>query len=298
MKKIALLIDSTFIISETYLKQNNIFVIPLSVNFSNVTFIENKSEESLLDDVFKKIKEDKKIPKTSQPSTEEYLQMYQKIKDAGYDEVIGLYISSNLSGTYQGAINAQKIFEEENPEFKIRNFDSLNVVLSIFALKDIVNHLNENEEITDEYILNKLKFYEENAMILLSVDTLQYLALGGRISPSIAALGNLFDIKPLLKIESGKILEHSKVRSSKKAFKKMLEVFEEDVRNNKNKTFYIGVAHLMDKKMAEKLESQMKKILKSNKVKYEEGFYGELGSVIAVHVGPKTVGIGWSIKDV
>ncbi len=298
MKRIALLIDSTFIVSDKYLKQNNIFVIPLSVNFSDITFIENKSEKSLLDDIIKKIKKDKTIPKTSQPSTEEYIQTYKKIKDAGYDEVIGLYISSNLSGTYQGAINAQKIFEEENPEFTIRNFDSLNVVLSIFALKDIVDYINENEEITDEYILKKLKFYEENAMVLLSVDTLQYLALGGRISPSIAALGNLFDIKPLLKIESGKILEYSKVRSSKKAFKKMLEAFEEDVKNNSDKTFYIGVAHLVDEKMAEKLKSQMKKILKINKVNYEEGFFGELGSVIAVHVGPKTVGIGWSIKDV
>lgn len=297
MKKTAILIDSTFLMEREYIKENNIYTIPLNVNFHNATFKDGVDKENLLEEIFTKINKDKEIPKTSQPAVQDFLNIYENIKADGYERIISFYMTSKLSGTYQGAVNAANIYMEENKGIEIESYDSLNVSISTIAVKDIINYYNITGHISKETIEEKLEYYKENTKVLLVVDSLEYLALGGRISSSVAAIGNLFGIKPLLEIKDGEILEYSKVRSEKKAYKKILEVFEEEVLKNKDKIFMIGSCHVLEYKKSKKMLNNMKKILENHQVKYEESFLDSLGAVIATHLGPKSIGIGWSIKN-
>ncbi|MFV0288070.1 MAG: DegV family protein [Mycoplasmatales bacterium] len=297
MNKTAILIDSTFIIEEEYVKANNIYIAPLTINFENTTFKEIGDLEAITTEVFTKIDKEKVIPKTSQPSVQEFLDLYNQIIKDGYTNILAFHLTSKLSGTYQGSVNAANTIKEQNSEIVINVFDTLNVAVSSIVLKEIINELNIIGEISNERINKYLTYYSKSCKILLSVDNLEYLALGGRIKPAVAAIGNLFGIKPLLQIKEGEILEFAKVRSQKKAFKRMIEEFENDVLKNQTETYLIGATHVLDEKSAKKLLTLMIKILEKNDIKYEKAIFAPLSPVIGNHTGPNSIGIAWIKKS-
>ncbi len=294
--KTAILIDSTFASNKKELSNKNLYVIPLTINFENTTYTDKGDKDKLVNEIFQKIKEEKTLPSTSQPATGEFVDIYNQIIKDGYKKIVAFHISSKLSGTTQGSLTAAEMVMEENEGVQIDVFDSLNVVISSIAVKEISKELKYIDDLSNEKIQSILEYYSKNTKTLLSVDTLEYLAMGGRISSSVAAIGNLFGIKPLLEIKEGEILEFAKARSQKKAYQKMIETFEEDILSDKNAIYQISVLDALNQKSAKKLYSMMVKILEKNDIEYEEGYFSTLSPVIANHTGPGSVGISWSKK--
>ncbi len=294
--KTAILIDSTFAKSDKQINDNSLYIIPLTINFENTTYTDKGDIDKLIEEIFNKIKEEKTLPTTSQPATGEFVDVYNSIVKDGYNRIIAFHISSKLSGTVQGSLTAAKMVMEENENIQIDVFDSLNVCISSIAIKEIAKELKYVNDLSNKKIQEILEYYSKNTKTLLSVDTLEYLAIGGRISSSVAAIGNLFGIKPLLEVKEGEILEFSKARSQKKAYQKMLETFEEDILSDKKAIYQISVLDALNKKSAKKLYLMMIKILEKNKIEYEEGYLSTLSPVIANHTGPGSVGISWSKK--
>ncbi len=114
MNKTAILLDSTFYMSKEDIEKYGFYIVPLTVNFENISYSEDATDSTQIIEVFKKIDESKKLPQTSQPSTNEALNMFEKIKNDGFDRVISLHISSALSGTAQGMRIAAGQYMEEN----------------------------------------------------------------------------------------------------------------------------------------------------------------------------------------
>lgn len=287
MKKTAILIDSTVTCPPEFLKKNDVHIVPLTINFDNATFKEQGDLNLLMKEVIEKIEREKVMPKTSQPSAQDFLEEYQKIIDKGYLRIYAFHISGKLSGTVQGSKVAAQMIQEENPEIEIEVFDTINAAqVSGIAVVEIAKYLNLGKDLTKDQIQEVLEYYSHESNTLLSVANLDYLALGGRIKPAIAAIGNLFGIKPLLQIKDGEILEFAKVRSNKKAYKKMLELFEKEINENDDDYFY-GATHVMEEKTARKIMQSMEKLI---------GDRGEtfpllpLSPVIGNHTGPGAIG--------
>lgn len=284
--KTAILTDTTFSMCNDYLEKNNIFRIPLYVNFENVTFKENDYDDTIIKSIITRIDEHKVLPKTSQPSTNDFITKFEEVKELGYDRILVFTLSSKLSGTFQGATLAANMFNEKNPDL-VEVFDSKNVAMAAgFVIREIVRYMNEvDSEIDTKIIHDIVDFYSEHAKTFFSVESLDYLSYGGRISPTVAALGNLFGIKPLLICDQGEIIEHSKVRNSKRVLKTINNAFE-TVAYEKG---YLSVAHCENEKDAKYLQKHLSNAAGEIQVLP----ITNLGPVISIHTGPGTIAAVW-----
>ncbi len=294
MNKTAIVIDSSNYCSKEFIKKHNITVVPLSVNFDNVSYSEGVEDIETVVEIFNRIDEVSKLPTTSQPSAIEFISKFEELRDAGYKNIITLTITSNLSGTYQGAVTAANMFLEENPGMDIRVFDSKNVGPgSALSVQEIAMRVERDGDISTEKINDIIDFHAENVRIFVLVDTLDYLSYGGRISPSIAALGNLFGIKPVLRIDAGVFDEHAKTRSKKKAYQEILKQFDLYTQDE-DEEYVLLSAHANNEKEAKKI---LKIIADSKKdVNAEVIDPVILGPVVSIHVGPLALGVGFSKK--
>ncbi len=289
--KTAIICDSSCYMSNEYLDKYNIKTVPLTVNFENVTYKEVMNDEKTTNEIFKKIELNKIIPTTSQPSVTEFLKKFEEALKDGYERILVFTITCNLSGTIQGATNAANMFMEEN-NIKIEVFDTNSVGpgASIVIL-EVAKRLEKNKDTSKNKILEIIDFYQENVQIFLVVGKLDFLAYGGRISSSIAALGNLFEIKPLLCIDAGVFNEHGKYRSKKKAFLEIKKQYELYINKNKDAEYILLSAFTSSNKEVKKVAKMIEKSL-DKPIKTIPSI--PLGPVVAMHVGPDTVGIGFT----
>lgn len=284
--KTAIVTDSTFYMENAYLEKHHIFRVPLFVNFESVSFKESDYDKTIMDNIVDLVEEKKVLPKTSQPSTNDFITMYEDIKEQGYDRILVFTLSEHLSGTFQGATLAAKMFNEKNSDL-VEVYDIKNVAMAGgFAIREIIRYINEVDNEIDIKVINDIiDFYAQHSKTYFIVDSLDYLSYGGRISPALAAAGNLFGIRPLLICEEGKIVEHSKIRSNKKALKTINNEYEKVSYDHG----YLCVAHCLNEKDAK----IMQKYLEKSAGEMDVLPTAELGPVISVHTGPGTVAAVW-----
>lgn len=287
MKKTAFLVDSTIVLSEDLRKREDIFVVPLSISFEAVSFKEIGDMMELTHEVTARIDKEKKIPKTSQPSVQDFIDVYEKIISGGYERIIGLHISSVLSGTIQGSQNAANIVKEEHPEIEIELYDTLlTSTPALFSLTDIIEEFDAGNELTSREIEEIVEHYRDSIEVLFLVDNLDYLSYGGRIKPAVAAIGNLFGVKPILQLKDGAIIEYDRVRSQKKAFELMIDKFRD--KREGDETMRFAVVHMLAEKNAWKLLNVLNKISGEKRSEFD---IIPLSPVIGNHTGPGTVGM-------
>ncbi len=290
--KTAILLDSSFYMEESFIKEHGFYFVPLYVNFEDTSYKEKPLKKEQIKEVFERVKNEKSLPKTSQPSAQDFMDKFDEIKKDGYDRIIVLTISGKLSGTVQGATVAANMYLEEIGGIEIDVFDSINVAQpGAIAAIEIAKHVEENPEISNEEIQDILEFYSKNARIYLMVDTLDFLAYGGRISNTIAAIGNIFGIKPVLQVKEGEILEFAKARSLKKAYNTILEELLNSTTEEDD--IFLLATHTEAEKEARKLL----KVAVGKRPNSEQLFdVLSLGAVVGIHVGPGALAIGWSPK--
>ena len=207
-----------------YFSKNNIELIPLKV------ILDGQEYDDLLDidaeTVFTAMKNGK-VAKTSQGSAEKFREVFTKLAE---QKQPGLYIafSSELSGTYQTAYMIREQVLEEYPDFDLTIIDSKAASLG-YGL--IVHHAVQllKSGAAKEKIIEEVKFYSQHMEHLFTVDDLEYLRRGGRVSKAGAFVGSLLNIKPLLNVENGKLIPIEKIRGRKKVLNRMLDLMEERV---------------------------------------------------------------------
>lgn len=221
-------------------------------------------------------------PKTSQVSPQEFekrFRMYAEQKQP----VLYISFSSELSGTYQAGSITGKQIQEEFPDWQFRALDSkcasLGCGLVVLRAAELARQGAGLEEIVES-----ASFHAAHMEHIFTVDDLEYLYRGGRVSKTQAFVGTLLKVKPLLHMEDGKLVPLEKVRGSKKVLKRMLELMEERGKNLQDQT--IGISHGDDAESASRLADMIKERFGSKNIHIEM-----VGSSIGAHAGPGTIAL-------
>ncbi|SCG83131.1 UPF0230 protein [Proteiniborus sp. DW1] len=271
MRRIQIVTDSTayFIKEEAISKKINI--VPLSVNFSGSINKEGFSGE--FKDFFDKLKNSNGFPTTSQPSVGDFVEAYKRAFKAG-DEIIAIVISAELSGTYNSARLAADMVAKD----KITIIDSKTSAGNLKLLVETAVQLSE-QGLSRNEIENQIIKQRERMSINLTVDTLEYLKRGGRLSNTTAFIGTLLNIKPVIGLVDGKLVPVGKERGKKKAMEAIISKVPEIVKR-------ISIAHVQNISEAEQYKSELEKRFPNAIITIDE-----LGPVIGSHLGPKAIGL-------
>lgn len=280
MNKIAVLVDSGCDLPLEVAQKSGVYVLPLKIIYSDRECRDN------IDITPKEVYEnlDKEIPKTSLPSGEEIEEIFDEIKADGYDKVIAVTISSELSGTH----NMIKIIANDTENLDILMIDSKNIAIgagfSAILAKDLIDS-GENFENVHKIVCDNIL----NSKVFFSVSTLEYLRKGGRIGLVASILGSKLNLKPIITCnDDGVYYSIAKVRGRQKCLEKMIELAIQFAGDNKcNICICNGGADDEIKQFTADVKSKFE-----NKVKIYEN---DISPTLGVHTGPSLLGIGVQI---
>jgi len=274
---IKIVTDSTAGLPEAMVREHDIRIVPLYVHFGEQAFKEGIDISN--EQFYERLRGAATLPTTSQPSVGEFHEVFRELTDAGH-EVVALTISSKLSGTWSSAMGAQEML----PGAPISVIDSLCTSLALrllveAALQDIAGGATRQQVVAhSERLIGEL-------YILFVVDTLEYLAKGGRIGNAKAFLGTLIKIKPLLILENGLIEPLEQIRSKAKAVARMLELTEQRLAGQGAQA-HVAIAHAvaLDEALAFRKEVVAR-------LGCAEPSISEVSAVIGAHTGPGVVAV-------
>lgn len=277
---IKVLTDSTSYIPEELLTKYDIKIISLNIAIGG----KNIKEVDLDNNDFYRIMEEcKEFPKSSQPALGEVEQIFDEILSNG-DDIVGIFISSDMSGTYSSANIVKEIMMDKYPNGKIELIDSrsncMQMGLAVIEAAKIAKEGKSLEEVIKvcNNVISKSRF-------LFTPDTLDYLKMGGRIGSASALLGNILKIRPILTVNHGKTDVLEKVRTKKKAVDKILSLFLADI---EEKGIGKVIVHHID------CENEGKDLAAKIKEKIDTDVeIISIGPVIGAHVGPGAVGLAY-----
>ena len=271
---IKIICDSMVDVPKEIIEKYGVEVVPLTVIFDGVEYIDGVDIKNK--EFYKMLRDSESIPKTSQVSYVQFKEVFEKYKD---EEVLYIGGSSTASGTYQSAVLAKNDGYENVHVFDTQNL-SLGSALFVINACEMIEKGYSIEDIIDN--LNLLKGTEE---VLVSVDTLEYLKIGGRISSTKAMLGSLLNVKPILCVENGLVAQKSQVRGKKHVYSALIEGIADKYNNDlENKTVILGFGD-----NEEDLETLKNRLLEEYKIK---NLYSvNIGCGICSHSGPGVLGI-------
>jgi DegV family protein with EDD domain len=275
---IKIVTDSTSYISEELKKKYDISIVSLSVIFGNEELKEINIENKTF---YKKLDESMSIPTSSQPSLDEMYNVLEK-QIVDNNQVVGVFLSSDMSGTYSNACLAKSMILEKYPNALIEIIDSRSNCMQLgFAVLTAAKAAQKEKSIDEVVALVNDNI--KRSRFLFIPDTLEYLKKGGRIGGASALLGTIFQIKPILTVIDGKTELFQKVRTKKRAIQTMVDKFIEDIA--KNGLGEVIIHHIND---VEGALSFAKTIEECTGAKIE---IAPIGPVIGTHVGPGALGI-------
>lgn len=281
---IKIITDSTSYIPKELIDEYEIEIVSLSVIFGNESFNEMEISNT---EFYDKLKKEDKIPTSSQPAIDDICKLFESNIVKGND-IVGIFLSSDMSGTYSTASLAKSMVLEKYPEAKIEILDSRSNCMQLgFAVLTAAKVSKEGQPF--ENVVFEAKKNIKSSKFIFIPDTLEYLKKGGRIGSASALIGSILQIKPILTVIDGKTAVLSKVRTSKKALAKIIDVFLEDI----DKLGFGGaIVHHIN------CEEEAKKV--ANLIKETTGKIIEvtpIGPVIGTHVGPGAIGIAYYTKE-
>lgn len=274
---IKIVTDSTAYLPADYVQAHDIRVVPLYVHFGEEAFKEGVEISD--EEFFARLKRSPALPTTSQPSAGDFKQVFQEWAEAGH-EIVTLTISSKLSGTWNSAMAAKEML----PAAGISVIDSLStsggLQLMVYAAVEAAESGASRQEVAKlvQEIVPKINLF-------FVVDTLEYLAKGGRIGNAKAFLGTLLKVKPILALQEGVIEPLEQVRSKRKAQARLLELVEEAV-GDRGPEAKVAVVNALVPEEAVALGRELQRRLGC-----PEPIQSNLGPVIGTHTGPGLVGV-------
>jgi DegV family protein with EDD domain len=275
MAQIALVTDSTGYIPQEKIEKHGIEVVPLYVNFPDEVLEDGSIDNALF---FKKMRGSSKLPFTSQPSPGDFIKVYEKLIKEG-KEIISIHISAGISGTVESANSAARMVDPARISVVDSQFTSAGMAMMVLYAARAIEEGKTREEVVAS--LEKLK---SKTHILFVPDTLEYLRKGGRIGGAQALLGTLLNIKPVLYFNGGKVDVFDKVRTMKKALRRIVDELPSNAEGLQVAILIAETSpvhlQMMEEFLAERFPSMKVE-------KYE------LSPVIGTHTGPGVLGLAY-----
>ena len=278
--KLAVITDSSAFLQAETLRKEDLFVLDIPVNINGQEYVEGVNLTA--QEFYEKMASASELPKTSQPSIAKLDEILSSLKDKGYTHALGLFLSSGISGFHQ---NIQYMKDEYEgltiafPDTRITSAPLGYMVESVFKWAE------QGEEFTT--ILDQLENQIQKTSAFIMVDDLDHLVKGGRLSNGAAILGNLLSIKPILYFNDQGVIEvYEKVRTEKKATKRLVEIVKEATANG---NYQITVIH----GNAPQKAADLRQLLIDGGVATDVSI-ATFGSVIGTHLGEGSIALGYT----
>lgn len=257
-------------------KEYDIHVIPINIHIGDKTYLQGVDLSN--DDFYDTVEKNKIIPKTSQPSPTQFEDFYSRVAQTG-DTILSIHVTSKLSGTFASAEMAARELEGQ---FRVLPFDSAaGSVAQAYMCKEA--RLMDRAGSTIDEILRRLKFIRDNVNIILTLDTLEYARMSGRVKTLQAALASILNVKPIVVLTDGILDMADKVRTRHRALDTVVEKVYAKVGNRQVNA---AVVHARDPESGKKLMERVSKALN-----YKELVMTELSIAVSANLGPGTVGV-------
>jgi DegV family protein with EDD domain len=240
--------DSTSGLSKEFADRFHIPVIPQVINFGNKSYYEGIEIDNPT--FMKMLKVSKELPKTAAPPPELFNQEFHKIIPNG-KPILCIHPSSEVSGTVRSAIMAAQEF----PDVDIRVIDTRTIGSPLATLVQLAAEWSSAGKDID-YIENNIKQMIPQIRVYFLVDTLEYLAKGGRIGGATALLGSVLKIKPILVLRDGRVESFEKERTQKHAINRLIELVKSQAARNEGA--YISVMHAAIPELAQEFADRLK----------------------------------------
>lgn len=301
----AIVLDSTADFPDAAQRFPSWRVVPLYVNFGADSYRDGVDMTAA--SFYERLRTSAELPTTSQPTPSDFLNAYAEL--AGYERILSLQISARVSGTFQSAEAAagelaslegrrdgaattpRESAPQAEPRGRVRVFDTETASSSITMLALAIQRRLDRGT-TDEEVDALVARYRRDRGLLFTVDTLEFLARGGRIGRARAFAGEMLHVKPILSIVEGEVVPVKRVRGNRKAVQEFVDALETGTRDEPG--LRVGIAHAAAPERAVEIE----KLVRDRRPGAEIETVAELGAVIGAHAGPGTVGLFWFADDV
>ena len=277
--KLAVITDSSAYLSKEILNREDLFVLDIPVNIDGQEYIEGVNLTA--EEFYQKMAQASELPKTSQPSIAKLDEILTSLKEKGYTHVLGLFLSSGISGFYQ------------NIQYMVDDYEGLTIafpdtLITSAPLGIMVESVFRWRDQGDDFVIiqDKLAIQISHTSAFIMVDDLDHLVKGGRLSNGAALLGNLLSIKPILYFNKHGVIEvYEKVRTEKKATKRLIEIIKETTASGQ---YRVIVIHGNSPEKAEELRQHL----------LDSGVGTDIslatfGSVIGTHLGAGSIALGY-----
>ncbi|NLI93996.1 MAG: DegV family protein [Peptococcaceae bacterium] len=273
-----IVVDSSSDIPKDLSSKLDIVTVPMPVYIEGNTYLEGV--DIFPDRFYGEFPNYKDLPKTSQPNPSALKETYERILAEGFD-VLAIHLSSGLSSTYQSAMMIREMCS--SPQ-RIHILDSLGASFG-FGLQAVLGSEVIKTEKDIDLAVKKVTEIRDRMGYIFTLDTLEYLVKGGRVSKTAGFVGGLLDVKPILHITpEGKIEVFGKIRSRKGAIRKLIDIMEQEIINSEEQT--IGISHSACLDDAVYMAEEIKK-----RMKVKEVLISDIGCVVGSHVGPGTLAL-------
>ncbi|WP_100401649.1 DegV family protein [Bacillus sp. FJAT-42315] len=280
--KTAIVTDSTAYLPKELRDQLNIHMIPLSVIIGQETYREEL--DITAEQFYEKVREEEKFPTTSQPPIGHFVKLYEELAKE-HDAVVGVYLSSGISGTFQTSIAAGEMVEG----LDVYSFDSeISCAPQAFYVLRAAQLANEGKG--PEEIIGALEAMRPTVGAYFMVDDLNHLKRGGRLNGAQAFIGGLLQVKPVLHFVDKLIVPFEKIRTSKKALKRIGDLFEEECK--KGVPLKAVIIHANREQEAKELRDILQQ--RFPEAEFDISYFGP---VIGTHLGEGSLGLSWGPRD-
>ena len=278
---IRIITDSTSDLSREEAARLGVEVVPLSVLFGEESFLDG--EEITHAQFYERLEGVQTLPTTAQVPPETFIQRFQAHVDAG-DQVVGLFISSELSGTCQSAFIARSVVGEEN----VFVVDSRTATFGLgLMVREAVRMRDAGLSAAE--MAAQLEELSGRVHVLAAVNTLKYLKMGGRISAATAVVGGVLGISPIIAVQNGVVDSVGKARGRKNAFQWIAKRIETEEPIDPEHLVAFGHSNALD--AMEECQAACAGLTDVTKAGV-----GSIGAVVGTHVGPGAAGIAYILK--
>ncbi len=271
---VKIITDSTSDIPESIVSDLDIEVVPLNIHIGQDNF--KHGVDIGTDEFYAKLLTGSELPKTSQPSPGEFLEVYRKCLDDS-DAIVSIHVTSKLSGTYNSAIQAKS---ELSTNKKIEIIDSATVSMALGLIVIRAATIAKDGGNLEE-VLKEIEDCCNNTEVLVVLDTLEYLEKGGRIGKARALIGSILSLKPILTVEDGIVGTFGKART----FAKAMNTLEEAIKGF-TPVSDVAVFYSTDKSIADDMVDRMSGIVDSDKL-----VISRIGPTVGTYAGPKAIAV-------
>lgn len=280
MGKVAIVTDSTAYLPPDLIQRYGITVTPQILIWGDETFRDGVDIQP--QEFYQRLKTAKVMPTTSQVSVVTMQNTFQHLVDNGH-EVLGIFISSKLSGTIQSALQAKELMSAAGE--KVTIVDSLTTAMAMgFIVLTAARAAQDGASLREcQQIAEKAR---EHVGVYFVVDTLEFLHRGGRIGGAQRFLGTALNMKPVLSLRDGRVEAVERIRTKGKAIERVLELVAEDIKGRS--PVRLATLHANAAEEAKQLLERASAMFQAT-----ESIFSEVSPVIGTHAGPGTVGLAY-----